>query len=146
MRGRRLLNSLQKGLPISTRPFRELGRKCGLAEESALRRVKAMKSSGLIRRLGGVFASDKLGYATTLVGFKVKPGKTEGVARAVARRSEVTHCYQRKDEYNLWFTLHAVGRRRLLLLFKELSRLPGVVDALELPALEVFKVDVNLKV
>ncbi len=143
---KQLIRLLQTGLPLSARPFRDLGRKCGMSESGVIGRVKELVSRGLIRRLGGVFDSKSLGYATTLIGFRVRSARLAMVAAAVAERSEVTHCYRRDDRYNLWFTLHSPSRRGLLALFRQLAALRGVEGAMELPAKEVFKVDVNLRV
>jgi len=141
-----LMNLLQSGVPLTKRPFETLARRSGSDEQKVLAKIKAMSRAGLIRRLGGVFDSGKLGYATTLVGFKVRPPRLEAVAKIIAARSEVTHCYRRDDDYNLWFTLHAPSRRVLLSLFRKLAASPGVEDAQELSARKVYKVDVNLKI
>jgi DNA-binding Lrp family transcriptional regulator len=141
-----LINLLQSGLPLTKRPFRQLARQLGSGEQEVLAGVKELRRAGLIRRLGGVFDSGKLGYATTLVAFRVRPAHLAAVAKIIAARSEVTHCYRRDDDYNLWFTLHAPSRRVLLSLFRKLAASPGVEDAQELSARKVYKVDVNLKV
>jgi DNA-binding Lrp family transcriptional regulator len=49
---RRILDVIQSGFPVAARPYAELGRDLGLTEAEALARVRALKESGVIRRIG----------------------------------------------------------------------------------------------
>ncbi|HBA54428.1 MAG TPA: hypothetical protein DCZ04_08225, partial [Syntrophorhabdus aromaticivorans] len=49
---RKILNLLQEEFPLDPHPFAEIGRRTGLEEREALERVKQLKDSGLIRRIG----------------------------------------------------------------------------------------------
>jgi len=143
MLDRSLLNKLQAGFLRVPRPFAELGRQLGITEEEVLARVAALKESGLIRRIGGIFDSQKMGFASTLVALKVESEKVEEVAAAVSSYQGVTHNYERKHEFNVWFTLVAVSAEELQKTLDEIISLPGVVKLRNLPALRLFKIGVN---
>ncbi|RYD01985.1 hypothetical protein N752_26395 [Desulforamulus aquiferis] len=64
---RRLLNLIQTDFPICTEPYRVLAEKLGTTEEDVLHRLEQLMSNDIIRRLGGVFDSRKLGYKGTSV-------------------------------------------------------------------------------
>ncbi len=140
---RELLNLLQSDFPLTGRPFAALGERLGLGEEEVMSRVAALKESGIIRRIGGIFDSGKLGFTSTLVALQVEEGKLREVAAAVSAYAGVTHNYRREHEFNLWFTLvtsSAEERERTL---KEIEALPGVRALRNLPALRLFKIGVN---
>ena len=55
-----LLNIIQSGFPIESRPYAVLGEKTGISEEEALERVRKMRKNRIIRRMGANFQSKKL--------------------------------------------------------------------------------------
>jgi DNA-binding Lrp family transcriptional regulator len=48
----RLVARLQEGLPLSDRPFAEIGRDCGLTEDEVLGRLQRMLAHGVLGHLG----------------------------------------------------------------------------------------------
>ncbi|MBS3946896.1 MAG: AsnC family transcriptional regulator [Dethiobacter sp.] len=140
---RSLLNMLQTGFPRVSRPFAELGRQLGMTEEEVLGRVAALKESGLIRRIGGIFDSQKMGFISTLVALEVETDKIGEVAATVSSYQGVTHNYEREHEFNVWFTLVAASAEELQKTLDEIISLPGVVKLRNLPALRLFKIGVN---
>ncbi|NOZ20836.1 MAG: Lrp/AsnC family transcriptional regulator [Planctomycetes bacterium] len=140
---KRLLNHLQDDFPIVARPFAKIARDLDSTEEEVIAAVERLKSDGIIRRLGGVFSSRDLGFHSTLVAARVAPERLEETAAAVNEYAEVTHNYEREHTYNLWFTLTATSRDRAREITEELKSQMGVIDIQELPALEIYKVDVK---
>ncbi len=140
---RKLLGVMQDRFPVSSRPYLELGGEVGLDEAEALRRVRRLREEGFFHRVGASFDSKKLGHSSTLVGMKVTAGHVERVAAAACRHPGVTHCYERDDEYNLWFTIIAPSVDMLQDILQEVSREAGVNDVLDLPATSVFKIRVH---
>ena len=55
----------------------------------------------------------------------------------------VTHNYERKHEYNVWFTLIASSQEEKERILKDLIR-ETKIDILELPATRIFKIRVDL--
>lgn len=142
-RDRKLLTLLQEGFPLCARPFAAIGRHLDLTEEEVLERVREFKRRRLIRRLGGVFDTRGLGYASSLVAMRVPPARLEEVGALVSEYDGVTHNYARDGSYNLWFTLIAPSPRELDRLLAEICHRSGVDDILNLPAEKVFKVEAS---
>ena len=141
-----ILNTIQTDLPIDSRPFLKVADKIGISEDEVIDRVKNLKDRGYIRRLGGVFDSNKLGFKSTLVALRVTPGRIEEVAEKVSSYKGVTHNYQREDYFNLWFTLVSKDESELNSILDEIESFDGVEKLLDLPALRVFKIGLNLSV
>jgi DNA-binding Lrp family transcriptional regulator len=90
-----ILNEIQSDFPITPRPYRELEKRLNLPELEILNRVKKLKTSGVIRRIGGNFHSDRLNYESTLCAAKVPKDKIEHFVEVVNRHPGVTHNYLR---------------------------------------------------
>ncbi|EEG77740.1 siroheme decarboxylase subunit alpha [Dethiobacter alkaliphilus] len=140
---REILNILQSRYPLVSRPYAAIAQEVGLTEEEVMKRVATLKESGLVRRIGGIFDSQKMGFSSTLVALKVQEDKTDAVAQAVSAYPGVTHNYQRAHEFNVWFTLVTRSEEELQKTLNEIMDLDGVVKLRNLPALNLFKIGVN---
>lgn len=140
---RKILNIVQANFPIVERPFQMLAEQVGTSEEEALKRTSDLIDSGVIRQIGPVFDSQKLGYKSTLVAMAVPSAQLDEVAQIVNRYSEVTHNYGREDHYNLWFTLIVSSQNRIEEILCEIREKTGVDRILNLPAQRLFKVKVE---
>ncbi len=140
---REILNIIQTGFPLTSRPYAAVGEQLGVTEKEVLARVGVLKESGIIRRIGGIFDSKQLGFSSTLVALMVADGKLEEVARQVSDYPGVTHNYQRQHEFNLWFTLVTASASKMAEILTQIECLPGVLKLRNLPALRLFKIGVN---
>jgi len=135
---RKLLNILQLGLPLEEEPFKTLGDKLGISETEIIHRVHGLKQAGIIRYIGGIFDSSRLGYHSTLVGMHISENRLDEVAQRISDHPGVSHNYARNHYWNLWFTLTLAGDKSLA---EEISFLGTGAEAwISLPALEVFKI------
>ena len=141
-----ILNRIQSDFPITSRPYRTIGEKLGLAEDDVLKRVYRLKESGIIRRIGGNFAPEKLGFVSTLCAAKVPEDKISQFAEAVNRYPGVTHNYRRENKFNIWFTFIAPSMDEINTSLKQIAAETGVTDILNLPATRVFKIRAEFKV
>ena len=105
-----LLNIIQSGFPIESRPYAVLGEKTGISEEEALERVRKMRKKRIIRRMGANFQSKKLGWVSTLCAAKVPADRMEAFTALVNAEPGVTHNYEREHSYNIWFTFIGPSR------------------------------------
>ena len=118
---RALLEQLQAEFPLVPQPFVTLGQSLDLSEDQVLARVRRLKDGGIIRQIGAIFDTRRLGYQSTLVAFHAEDDSVEKVAARISAHPGVSHNYARPHHYNLWFTLavqpgHEVaGQGRLLL-------------------------------
>ena len=140
-----ILNLIQLDFPIDARPFRVLAEKLALSEEELIARIQAMKDLQVIRRIGGNFSPDRLGYYSTLCAAKVPEEKIDLFTRTVNTYAGVTHNYMRDHEFNIWFTFIAPSRDQIAESLEAISRQTGVSPILNLPATRLFKISANFK-
>jgi DNA-binding Lrp family transcriptional regulator len=141
---RRLLDIIQTDFPLAPRPYDLLGERLGISGEEALERVRALRKSGIIRRLGANFTSAGLGFRSTLCAAKVPPEKTEAFIAEVNSRPEVTHNYLRDHAYNIWFTCIAPSREAIAGILAGIERKTGI-PVLNLPASRLYKIRVDFR-
>lgn len=142
---KKILNFIQTGFPITHAPYAVIGEKTGITEDEAFERVKAMKESGVIRRIGASFDSRGLGWTSTLCAMKVPPEHLADAAKIVAEYHEVTHNYERNHEYNLWFTLIAPEMEDIDRILREIGDRTGFGPVRDMPALKLFKIKLDFK-
>lgn len=143
---RELLNLMQNEIPIDKRPFKILGEKLMLTENEVLKRVNKLKKDGIIRRIGGIFNSRKMGYISTLCAAKVPEDKIEEIAACINEYYEVTHNYIREDEYNMWFTVITHSVESLNNIIEEIKEKTSLNEIISLPSVKLFKVKVALNI
>jgi DNA-binding Lrp family transcriptional regulator len=105
-----------------------------------------MAEAGIIRRIGAVFDTRRLGFASTLIAMQVPTERVDEVAGIVSSYSGVSHNYLRGADYNLWFTLYAESEQDLAAIIEEIKHRTGIEDVLNLPALKVHKIRVEIDV
>lgn len=140
---KQLLNLIQTRLPIVPEPYRELAETLGTSEEDILARLERLIARGVIRRLGAIFDSRKIGYSGTLCALKVPPERIDEVAAVINSFPGVTHNYLRDHQYNMWFTLLVESPTQLEATLEEIKRRTGSTDILHLPSARIFKIRVN---
>jgi len=143
---RKILNEIQSGFPITSRPYQELGKRLNLTEAEVMAAVRRMKEAGVIRRIGGNFHSSKLDFVSTLCAAKVPEEKIDLFVEAVNQYSGVTHNYLRSNTYNIWFTFIAEDMDVIEKSLDEISKKTGVTEILNLPAEKMFKIKVDFEV
>jgi DNA-binding Lrp family transcriptional regulator len=141
---RHLLNLLQTAFPLAPRPFKALGEKLGLSEEETIRRVRGLKELGIVRDIGAIFDSRRLGYQSSLVGMKVDAARLDEAAEVVNSHPGVSHNYARDHDYNLWFTIAAPPARNLQEEVRKLHQHAKPRKTRLLPMLKLFKIGVVL--
>ena len=102
--------------------------------------IERLKTAGIIRQIGPVFDTKRIGYQTTLVGMRVEPAKLPYAAQVIKVHPGVSHGYERGHDFNFWFTLTMPDRAGIE---SELQGLGTEIEAkaiLNLPALRVFKI------
>ena len=142
---RKILRVIQSHVPLVHRPWQKLAGEVGLAVADVTGRVLAMRLSGLIRNISGVFDSSALGYSRSLVALQVPSELLDQAGAVVSAHPGVSHCYSRADEYNLWFTLACSPDSSLGLesTVETLAKLSRARARLILPARRQFKLNVR---
>ena len=137
---RKILNRIQSNFPISSRPYRAVAEELHLSEDEILVRLQRLKQCGIIRRVGGNFVPEKLGFVSTLCAARVPADKIDRFARVVNSYPGVTHNYQRDNPFNIWFTFIAPSRQQIEDNLTAICRQTGIRDIINLPATKVYKI------
>ena len=143
---RRILNWIQSKFPIARRPYKKIGEDLGLTEDQVIERIRRLKEQDIIRRIGGNFVPEKVGFVSTLCAAKVPEDRIDQFAEIVNRYPGVTHNYQRENDYNIWFTFIAPSMAEIEENLNQISRETGIKDILNLPATRVFKIKAKFTV
>ncbi|MCP4450244.1 MAG: Lrp/AsnC family transcriptional regulator, partial [Planctomycetes bacterium] len=87
-------------------------------------------------------------YASTLAAVKVDDTRIDVAAEVINAYPEVTHCYQRKDAFNIWFTVIAFSEQRVLDIIEETRQSLGLepAEVLNVPVERLFKLDARFTV
>jgi DNA-binding Lrp family transcriptional regulator len=143
---RAIINEIQSDFPITSHPYRELGRRFQLSEAEVIERLEGLKAEGVIRRIGGNFNSKRLNFTSTLCAAKVPKAKLDRFVDVVNRYPGVTHNYLRNHDYNVWFTFIAQNMQLIENALEEISSATGVTEIINLPAVKQFKIKVDFEV
>ena len=108
---RRILRTLQDGLPIAEEPFAAAARELAIGVDELLARVRAMLERGEVRRVGASVAHRNAGIgANVMCVWRVPAEIVEAFAREAVQFDAVTHCYERPGlpewPYNFYAMIH----------------------------------------
>lgn len=142
---REILNEIQWSFPLTARPYEALASKFGIAHGEVKSRISRLKRAGVLRQLSAIFDTRRLGYKSSLVAMQVEPGRLERVAALVNGHPGVSHNYERRHEFNLWFTLAVPPGADLKSEVGRLGRIRGVSRTRMLPTIRLFKIGVRLE-
>ncbi len=141
---KRILDIIQTDFPLESRPYAVIGERLGISEEEAFERVRRLRQTRIIRRLGANFQSAKLGFRSTLCAAKVPEDKMEAFIEEVNRHVGVTHNYLRRHAYNVWFSAIGPSWEAVCELVDGISAKTGV-PILNLPARRMYKIRVDFQ-
>ncbi|MGA2602706.1 MAG: AsnC family transcriptional regulator [Verrucomicrobiia bacterium] len=144
----KLLELIQVAVPVTERPFGDIGRQIGASEEKTLERVRRLKVAKVIRQISAIFDTRSLGYASSLVAAQVDPSRVDDAAAVISRHPGVSHNYLRNHSFNLWYTI-AVSPLSKFGLEKTVELLHHQSEARStrlLPTLKLFKIGVKFDV
>jgi len=113
---RRLIRATQAGLPLCPRPYAEVARITGLAEDDVLQRLDRMIENGVIRRIGVVPNHYRLGFRANGMSVWDVPDERVGeLGGRIGALDFVSHCYHRPRHppiwrYNLFAMVHGTTK------------------------------------
>ncbi len=139
-----ILDIIQSGFPLVSRPYAAVGERVGLTEAETLARVRALRQTGLIRRIGANFQSRKLGWHSTLCAARVPEEQIDAFTAEINRHTGVTHNYLRRHTYNVWFTYIGESEEYVARKLQAVTQKTGI-PILNLPATKMYKIKVDFK-
>ena len=130
-----LITAIEKGLPLTQRPYAQIASDLGITEQEAVDRLARMRECGIIKRLGVVVRHHELGYrANAMVVWDVPDEQVAVLGRCFSRYDFITLCYRRPRHlpqwpYNLFCMIHSKShdqvREHIALLIEE-CQLQGI--------------------
>ena len=138
---RRLLDDWQRDLPVSPRPFAEIGAVLGIDEAEVIGRLSRMREAGRITRVGGTCAPNTAS-ASTLAAVAAPEGRIEEVAEIIGAEGGVNHSYLRENAINLWFVATGPDRAHVDATLARIATRSGLA-VLDLPLVRPFNVDLG---
>ena len=148
-----ILDVIQDAFPLVERPYAVLAEKLGSDETTVFDEVEKMRASGVIRRIGGVYDSKKLGFISRLCAGKVPASENdfsaehhaqtpmEKFAAVVNDEPAITHNYIRSHEYNVWFTVIAENESAIQTVVDRVCAKTELRDVHVLTATKKYKIN-----
>jgi DNA-binding Lrp family transcriptional regulator len=128
-----IIKNTQDGIPLISRPFKEVAENLGISENEVIKRLSDLQRIGAIRRFGASIGHRAIGItANAMCTWNVPNDQVEKIGAIMAGFSEVTHCYERPRRedwpYNLFTMVHAYTRDECRKVAKQISRTTGIDD------------------
>jgi DNA-binding Lrp family transcriptional regulator len=124
---RKLLAGMEKGITLTTEPFKEIALQLGITPKEVVTRLCNLKDKGVIRRFGASIKPNNVGFsANALVAWKVPENSVQEIGVYLSKYQEISHCYERKTvngrwDYNLYTVIHGKEREVVQLIVKKIS-------------------------
>ena len=140
---REICNVIQSDFPMVDRPFLKIGQDLGVTEAEIIDRIKELKRKNIVRQIGAIFDTRRLGYKTTLVAMRVPPDSLDAAAQVMNRHPGVSHNYARDGHFNLWFTLAVSPFEDMDETLDAMAKETGAEAVRKMPTIKFFKIGVN---
>jgi DNA-binding Lrp family transcriptional regulator len=141
---RKILNILQNDFPLTPHPYQDIAAMLAITEDEVIERISRIKNQGIIRRIGAILDSSRMGYYSTLCACQVEARRIDEVTGVINTYKGVTHNYVRDHQYNIWFTLTALSYEDALSIIQTIEESAGV-KVFSMPALKKYKIKVSLE-
>ena len=124
---RAIVNGLQGGFPLTSRPFRDAGRELGLTEDELIEGIRDLTDRGALSRFGPLWNAEQIGGGVCLAAMAVPEPRFEDVAAMVNAHPEVAHNYERAHALNMWFVISADDPQMIQQVIAAIERETGLV-------------------
>lgn len=102
---RRIVNALQRGLPLTSRPYADAAVALDIDEATLIGRLQALRARGVLTRFGPLFQIERAGGQFVLCACHAPADRLDAIVAAINAFPEVAHHYARTHRLNLWFVL-----------------------------------------
>ena len=103
----RLIDRLQRNVPLTERPFADLAAELQCSEPQLIERLGNLLTSGVLTRFGPLFHIERAGGQFILAALQAPEAHYAEVAAQVNSLPEVAHNYRREHALNMWFVIAA---------------------------------------
>lgn len=141
---RRVINLMQKDIPLSREPFGPLAKRLGITQDVLIDIVESLLKRGVITRFGPLFDIAKKRGAISLCALKVPQAEIARVTKLVNQYQQVAHNYIREHSWNMWFVLACKSQLELNKVFTEIVNFSGC-DGMNLPKKKEYFLELYLE-
>ncbi len=134
-----LLQIIQTDFPLTSHPYKAIGKAIGISERETIERLGALKERKIIRQISAIFQSRFLGFSSVLVSFQIPEPQVETAASVISAHPGVSHNYLREHRMNIWFTLSIPQEFDSRQHVQKLAELTACSHSLYLPSVNMFK-------
>ncbi|MHB8050783.1 MAG: Lrp/AsnC family transcriptional regulator [Coriobacteriia bacterium] len=137
---RRLLAALEGGLPVSARPFADVGSPIGMTGAEVVATLRSLRDTRVIRRVGAEVSPTALGYRASLGAMAIPEDTLDEAIDVLDDVPGITHAFEMDDRYRLWFVMVAPSPARLEIAESEFARSLGAADRFRVLPTEEYRV------
>ena len=123
----RLIDRLHGELPLTERPFADVGEELALSEDEVIERLRRLLASGTLTRFGPLFQIERAGGQFVLAALEVPEAEFVRIAAIVNALPEVAHNYRREHRLNMWFVVAAESHGAAQAALDRVAGLTGLV-------------------
>lgn len=123
---RRLIDRLHGELPLTERPFADIGQEFGISEDEVIERLRRMLAHGTLTRFGPLFQIERAGGLFVLAALEVPEADFARVTALVNALPEVAHNYRREHRLNMWFVVAAESHEAAQAALDRVGQLTGL--------------------
>lgn len=121
-----IMNELQKDLPLSPTPFKEIAEQFHIEQETLFNFLSYLKTSQKMSRFAGILKHRNVGFtANAMVAWKISEHILQAFVDDAVRYRSISHCYERVTypewPYNLYTMIHGKSRDATQQIIDELS-------------------------
>ncbi|MFP6680279.1 MAG: Lrp/AsnC family transcriptional regulator [Dehalococcoidia bacterium] len=140
---REICNVIQSDFPLVDRPYLNISKNLGITENEVMERIIELKKKNVVRQIGAIFDTRRLGYKTTLVAMRIPENNLDAAAQIVNRHPGVSHNYARNGHFNLWFTLAVSPFEDMDVTLEKMAKDTNSEATRKMPTIRFFKIGVN---
>ncbi len=139
-----LLKQIQDGIPLTERPYWDIGDALSISEDEVIERLKMLMEEKKIRRFAASVAHRKVGInSNAMTVWRVPPERVDEVGPIMASFPEVTHCYERPTfsdwPYNVFTMIHGYTDEQCESVIEAIKEKTGLDDYVILYSEKEFK-------
>jgi DNA-binding Lrp family transcriptional regulator len=140
---KKILNLIQEEIPLCPTPFKLMAKKIGIEEKELIQKIKEFKKKGILRGYFAGLNHRKLGFKSTLLALRVPENRLSPLVSYLKKHHQVTHCYLRKGEHNLWVVV-IYRNQELKKILQRVEKEIGKENVVSLDTLKQFKLRTRL--
>jgi siroheme decarboxylase len=142
---RKIINVLQKGFPLTEKPYAEVAVQLGVEEKELLKRLACLLEDKILTRFGPMYDAQKLGGAFSLVAIRVPDDDFDKVTEIVNSYPEVAHNYHRDHDFNMWYVLATETPKKIEEVNRDIEQRTGL-KVFNMPKLDEYYIGLQLAV